>query len=119
MTDYIIRIIVDGKDNASGPLNSVGSALGNMSQIAGGILGADLIKRIGEGIFDLGKYSIGVASRTEEMNVVLEQLGKNAGLSKTQLDGAVQSVKDMGITTGVAQNTVAAFVRSNLDLSKS
>jgi tape measure domain-containing protein len=74
MTDYIIRIIVNGQDNASGPLGNVGSALGNMGQIAGGILTAQMFQNIARGIMDVGKEALDSYINLERMDFTMRSL---------------------------------------------
>lgn len=74
MADYKIRIIVEGDDRASGPLRNVGSALGNMSQIAGGILGANLFSGLVQGIQSIASNAIGATAGLQQMQVGLESL---------------------------------------------
>ena len=65
----------------------------------------------------LGVSSVMVAARVEEMDVVLAQLGKTAGISQTAIDGSVRAIKEQGITTQVAQGLTAQFIRNQLDLA--
>ncbi len=117
MTTYTLDILVQGKDQASGPLSGIGAALGNVSQIAAGIISAQALEKIASKILDIGTSSFMTAARVEEMGAVLSVLGKNSGYSQQQMDGWVSSVKDMGIQTGVAQDVVASFVRSGMDMA--
>jgi len=72
--DHTINIIVKGDDRASGPLRSIGGALSNMSQIAGGILGANLFMRIASGIQGIITKSIGATGAMQQMQVGMEGL---------------------------------------------
>jgi phage-related protein len=112
-----IEIIVEGKDQASGALGAVGGALGRVGEIAGGIISAEVLMKVGEKIFEIGKQCLETASRVQEMGVVLVQLGKTAGISSDEINAQVEAVKKMGITTQVAQNTVAAFIRYQMNMA--
>jgi tape measure domain-containing protein len=74
MTDYKIRIIVDGQDNASGPLGKVGSALGQMGTIAGGILSAQLLKNIAGGVIGLGRAAVDSYASYERLGMSLQSM---------------------------------------------
>ncbi len=63
MTDYKLRIIVDGVDNASGPLGKVSGSLGQMATIAGGI-----------GLAQLGGALAGVAGQALNSYASFERL---------------------------------------------
>ena len=74
MPDYRIRIIVDGEGNAVGFLGGVGSALGNIAQIAaGGALAHGITSAIG-GIIDAGKQALDTVMGYERMSASLETL---------------------------------------------
>ena len=72
--DHTINIIVKGDDRASGPLRGIGGALSNMSQIAGGILGANLFMRLASGIQGIITKSIGATGAMQQMQVGMEGL---------------------------------------------
>lgn len=74
MTIKVIEIIVNGKDNASSPLGSVGSALSRMGDIAGGIIGANTLLAIGRGIFDMGQQALDSYAKFERLGLSLQTL---------------------------------------------
>lgn len=74
MPDYRIQILIDAKDRASGPLSKVGSALGNMGQIAGGIIGAQIFTKLARGLFDFASGAIQATANMQAMQVGLEGL---------------------------------------------
>ncbi|CAB4176445.1 hypothetical protein UFOVP978_33 [uncultured Caudovirales phage] len=84
-----------------------------MGALTGVVAGVGLMS----GAFGLWK-SIQVASRVEEMSVALNKLGQNAGLTSKTIDAQTKAIKDMGITTNVAQYTLSQFLKANLDVSK-
>ena len=90
---YQINIIVEGQDRASAPLGRAGSALGNMAQIAGGILGADLFRNIANGIFDMGRQALDQYAWFERLGMSLQSLSAreilNAG-GASDLAGAMK-----------------------------
>lgn len=90
-----------------------------VAKFAGGILGiASAATIAGKGLQFI-KDSALVAARVEEMNAVLDVLGKNAGYSAQEIDKQVASIKSMGIETSIAQTTLAQFIRYNLDMTQS
>lgn len=122
MTIHKLEIQIIGRDNASGPISGVRGALGQMGIVAGGIIAAGIFEKIGQGLLDMAAGSANFvkeatlsAARVQEMGAVLSVLAKNAGVSQETVDGMVSSVKDLGITTQVAQNLTANFVRWQLD----
>ena len=84
-----------------------------MGALTGVVAGVGLMS----GAFELFK-SVEVAARAEEMGVALERLGKNAGLSAKQIHEQTAAIKEMGITTDVAQYTLSQFLKVNMDSSK-
>lgn len=62
--------------------------------------------------------SVTYAGRVEEMNIALERVGKNVGWTTDQIKEQIGAIKDMGITTDVAQYTLSQFARANLDVAK-
>jgi tape measure domain-containing protein len=74
MTTYTLSIVVEGKDQASGPLGRVGSALSNMSQIVGGIIGAQLLTQLGQGLASLGKNAFFATAEMQQFDIGLSTL---------------------------------------------
>lgn len=71
MADRVINIIVNAKDNASGGLKNVGSALGDIGKFAiGGVL-ATGITSIGGAILQMGKDAFGSVASTERLSMAL------------------------------------------------
>lgn len=66
-----------------------------------------------------GVASAKTALRAAEMDTVLTQLSKTTGVSKTVMDQQTLAIQKQGITLDAAQNLVAQFARSQLDMSKS
>lgn len=113
MPNYNIRIIVEGVDRASAPLRNIGSALGNMGTIAGGILGAGLFMKIADGIGGIIRNSIMATAGLESMQVSMEGLlareiatANNTVLMSDNIDDATQSI--MTISDALPQAGSAA-----------
>ena len=121
-TEYKLRIVVEGKDAASGPLGKAGGSLQRIGEIAGGMIAAQIFTKIAEGLMKVagaavsfGKSSIMSAARVEEMDAVIKTLAANQGMAAGMTDKMVESVKALGITTQSAQWVTAQFVRYQLD----
>lgn len=74
MTDYKIRIIVEGEDRASGPLGRVSSALGSMGTVAGGILGAQALMGLARSLIGVGSAAIGATANLQAMEIGMASL---------------------------------------------
>lgn len=99
--EYKISIVVDGKDNASAPLRGVGNALANMSQIAGGILGAGLITGIAQRLQGLAMQAITATASLQQMQVGMEGLLAREIANTSQLEALAAAEK------GIAQNAMS------------
>jgi tape measure domain-containing protein len=73
-TEYHLSIIVDGQDNASGPLNGVSGSLGNIGEIAGGIISSQIFLKIVEQIKQMGTAAVQSAADYQTMEVGIESL---------------------------------------------
>lgn len=72
---YNIQVVVEGKDNgASNVLKGIGGGLSGIAQITGGILGADILRRIGQGLMDLGQYAFDTVGQMQQLRMSLETL---------------------------------------------
>jgi hypothetical protein len=91
-------------------------ALSRMKDIAGGIIAARVFEKVASGLANIARQSISVASRVQEMDIVLENLSKQNGRRVAEIQGYVEAIKNLGITTAVAQSTVSQGLRMGLDL---
>jgi tape measure domain-containing protein len=99
---YRIQITVDGQDNASAPIGKVGGALGNLGNIAGGILGANLIQNLISGITNLGKTALTAYADYERLGMSLQSLTAremvNSGMASSlgdAMDAAGEQAKGL------------------------
>ena len=60
-----------------------------------------------------------IAARNEELAIVLQTVGENAGYSQAQLAGYETAVKGLGITTQSARQSLVQMVQANIDLAHS
>jgi|GEM_PF-4797127 len=126
-----IRAVAEGVDKYVGDMNRMGGAtaemgsrLSRMAEIAGGMIAANVFGRLADAFMDVArgaselvKESVLTAARVEELDAVLLTIGRNAGIPKERLDELVESIKDLGITTDVAQNLLIQFSRYQLDMA--
>ena len=100
------------------PLGVLAGALGNVATIAAGIISAQLISRIAEGLKDMATGAILGAARVEELEIVMDLLGTRAGHATTQLRQWRDAVVDAGIRTDVATKLIVEFIRRNIDAAQ-
>lgn len=76
-----VQVIVSVTDRASAPLGGITGALGNMASVAGGIVSADLIGRIGEGLLAVGRAGFDGARGIENATARLNAFTKDTAVS--------------------------------------
>lgn len=101
----IIEII--GRDNASGPLRGVGSMLGNIATIAGGILTSQIFTRIGQEIWDFATGSIDAASDLSETINKTNEIFE--GTADSLIKWAENSAQSVGLSKGAALDAASGF----------
>jgi tape measure domain-containing protein len=74
MTTYTLQILVEGKDQASGPLGGIGGALSRMGEIAGGIISAQMLTSIARQILDIGAQAINATAQMQTFEMGLSTL---------------------------------------------
>lgn len=88
MAEVVIKIRAE--DKASGALGTIKAALGNIGQIAAGILSANLLRGIASGIADIGREAFGAVANYEQLGLALESMTArellNAGAAETMAD---------------------------------
>jgi hypothetical protein len=77
-----------------------------------------LITNLISKIFELGKTSIILAARWEELRQIAQMLGQRAGLTAGEVDELADSIEEQGIRADVASKLIAQLARYNLDLTK-
>jgi len=91
----------------------IGDAFVTASKVAIAAIGA-----IGVAAVVLGTTAFLAAARVDELRVVNDVLGRNAGLASEEVRAEAEEVRSMGIEYAEAEGIVAQFIRSNIDLSK-
>lgn len=88
-----IEIIIEGKDKASGALSSIQSGLGGIATVAGGILTAGILTKVGQGFVNLGKSAIDSVGHVQALEIGMESL-----IARQKM---YQQQGDMIVATGV------------------
>jgi hypothetical protein len=99
-------------------LSAVGSVVRTAFGVAVGYTAVRSVGRLAREMVELGKSSILAAGRVEELWLVLGNLAAQSGIAQEFMRDSVQGVIDYGIQTDIAQNTVAQFIRYQLDLTQ-
>lgn len=103
MSDYKIRIQVVGEDQASAPLGRVSGALGNMAQIAGGIISAQAMLGVARGIMGIGASAIAATAQIQSMEMGMASLAAReiAAAANAQLyaDAAANGLDRASVST--------------------
>ena len=107
MSDRVINIIVNAKDNASAGLKNVGGALGDIGKFAlGGVL-AQGITSIGGAIVQMGRDAFGSVANTERLSMALTtMLSKeihSAGVLKERIKVGTANIS---VTEGEIKSTL-------------
>jgi len=69
-----VNLNINAHDRASGKLRGVSGALGNIGQIAAGILAAGIFRKIAQGITDMGRQAIAATAQIQMMTIGVETL---------------------------------------------
>jgi len=118
--DAILYLLLDDTKLKSG-LAGAGRQITGWGQTIGKVVTRSLlvataaIAGLSLGIIKLSKDAAMSAARVEELQLVMEVIGKNAGVSTEKLYENVEAIKDLGITTQVALGLVTQFTRYQLD----
>lgn len=80
-------------------------------------LGAGLLAASAASAALLGS-SIKLAARVETLGVVVEQLGRNVNLTKTEVDEFVEGIRKQGITLRQSRSAFARMVQAQIDFTK-
>lgn len=116
-------------NNASSGISKLGGAFsgatGGIKSLFSGVTG--LIGKLGilatvistvMKIVEFGKASVEVAARNETLAVSLNTMGKEYGYTQQQVDYATASLKEQGITTSAARQSLIKMARANIEWSE-
>lgn len=105
MTTRKLRIVVEGRDDASPALRSVGGALGNIATVAGGMLAAQLFSRVASGIASVGRAALDMVIDAAPMETVERTFTNLVEATGRGADEMLASFKDF--TSGMVDNRKA------------
>jgi phage-related protein len=69
-------------------------------------------------LIDLGKQSIFVAGRVDELRIIAQLLGQRAGFTAEEIDAQTKAIRGLGIEANVALSLQAQFVRYQLNMAQ-
>ena len=103
--------------------NSMSKLAGTVT-VASGIIAAQITNKVIGSLVNgvnqiksFAEQSTMLAARLETLKVSLELTGENAGYSAQQMGEFTQQLKDTGITTQVAQESLMRMIRAEIDLA--
>ena len=95
-----------------------GSSLRRMAEFAGGFAIFDIITTATSRLKGFVTEAVFAAGRSQELAIVLNRMGDNANVSTLGIEKAKKALIDLGIESGVAQDTLTQFMRYGLDVSR-
>ena len=117
-----VEILIKATDNASSVMEDTGKRAADLGQrldrVAGHAMaaGAGLMAVSAAGLAILGS-SVRLAARVETLGVVTEALGKNVGMTKTEVRALEAAIQDKGITLQAARQGIAQMIQAEIDLA--
>lgn len=99
-------------------LGKTGKVMGIVTKAALALTAALSARALGKSMSGLIKSSTLLAARYETLGVVLEQLGKNALISKDAVLAAAKAVEKSGIEMNAARQMTARLIQAQVDMTK-
>lgn len=95
---------------------ALAALIGAVSSLTGKLIdmGLAAVKSLG----DFAKQSVELAARVETLGINVYRIGERMGYSQERTDEVVNSLKDLGITTQGAYNSLLLLSRANVDWSE-
>lgn len=93
------------------------TAVGNILADAFSAL-TDTVQQAVQSIVDFGTQSLAIAGRVDELNRSALLLGQRAGYAKTEVQGFLNDLANVGIRADVAATLIAQLSRAEFDLSR-
>ncbi|HLE89639.1 MAG TPA: hypothetical protein VI753_00710 [Anaerolineales bacterium] len=109
---------VSGLDKGKAGLSAFERSVDSMKTALIALVSSAVLFKFGQGIVDIGTNALMAAARVQELEIINEQLGKNAGIPTDAIKRETAEVREMGIEAAVANQVIAEFIRNGLDLSK-
>lgn len=104
-----------GMGEADESSRELSGSMKTLKKIAGAIGFAALANQARK----FAQESILVAARVETLGVVTAQLGKNVGMTESEVRDLEKAIQEQGITTQASRQAVAQMVQAEIDLANS
>ena len=101
MPNYVLKIVIEGEDRASGPLKSVQGALGSLGNITGGVAIGNLLSDGVKGLAGMAKGALDSYAAYERLGQSIERL-RDEGLTLCRRADGLRSGADWVIRAAVA-----------------
>jgi len=113
--------IADSAQRGVQPVNNLNASLGSGARAADVFFGS--LKAIGGILATLKLTSLineaaTLSQRYNELGIVLDVVGRNAGLARSEVDATTESVRKQGISMIESRQIVTRMIQSQIDLSK-
>ncbi|MDV6347467.1 hypothetical protein R2083_08060 [Nitrosomonas sp. Is35] len=113
--------IADSAQRGVQPVNNLNASLGSGARAADVFFGS--LKAIGGILATLKLTSLineaaTLSQRYNELGIVLDVVGRNAGLLKSEVDATTEAVRKQGISMIESRQIVTRMIQSQIDLSK-
>jgi len=110
-----LNILVKARDEASATLKGLSGSLEGLEKAGkAAIIPMGALAAAGTAL--IAKTTL-TAARTEELGVVIENLGRVSGYTEDELYATEEQIKDLGITTQGARTIMSRFMGAQLDLA--
>lgn len=111
-----LRLVTSATNDATGAQTKHKQSM--TESVLQGILLDDALQRVASTMKTATVEAAQYASRTEQLNVVMDQLARANGLSVTAVRAQADAVKNLGITTQESRATISQMIFAQLDLTK-
>lgn len=122
---YVIG--VDNKDLQAGAqqaersvenmAQSIQGTLRGLGLAFAGVFGLQQMRKLAESVGNFALQVTMTAARTEELDIVLRQVGQTAGYAYSYLKQQEEQIKSLGITTQASRTLLIRFMQSQLDVA--
>lgn len=106
--NHQISILISATDQASGPLNKVGGALGGIAQVAGGVLLANGITAVGRALGGLASQGVGAIGMAADLEAQLSGVQAAMGASASEIEQLKGLVSDLGVDRNLKVTSLEA-----------
>lgn len=99
-----------GSGNVTGAVNSLYMAIGGLKGMLAGLIAIPIVGTL----YKFAKTSSEIAKRNETLRVSLEDVAKTAGYTVQQIDYATAKLREQGITTQAAQQSLMQMAQAQM-----